>query len=295
MQTEKRTMAPWVFYTLVSTITSAVFGLIGLLGLLLAGILSVLAAMILAIMYLFLGIIIGLGIGAFAKRLTKEMKVKGFGLFQGRLAGLFVGGMVGGEIANCIGAVLGALAFYFLGRWMGPKVSCAVANWIERSYIVPEVQPDRVVSKGTGVFPSVFFLMLPFFFLFVEYMVSYFQIEADFMPEYLTVGRVIAILISALVLGLPWLLKFKARRDIQSDKLHPIDFPFFGVVLSIIPSFYGFILFFFGASMLEYIPYAAVSVIAGIIWLVYESRNRTEEFPQAESEEDHDDQNNIGV
>ena len=63
---------------------------------------------------------------------------------------------------------------------------------------------------------------------------------------------------------------------------------------SVAPMIYGFVLFLIGASLFEFIIFAGVSEIAGIIWLVYESRNRIEELPQLESEEDHV-QNNIGV
>ena len=221
-------MSPWVFYTLVSTITSAVFGLIGLLGLSLAGILSPLAAMILATMYLFMGLIIGWSIGAFTKRFTKEMKVKGFGLFQGRLGGLFVGGMAGFEIGNGIGAILGALIFYFLGLWIGPKASKEIANWIERNYDVLEVQTDQVAPKERGIFPSAYVLLFPFVFVIFGFLLKGIPIDVDFDPQYLPVARIVAVMFSLLTIGSLYWIKYLMVREMKIMETPAIDLLFIG-------------------------------------------------------------------
>ena len=220
--------------------------------------------------------------------------MKGFGLFQGRLGGLFVGGMAGFEIGNGIGAILGALIFYFLGLWIGPKVSKEIANWIERNYDVLEVQTDQVAPKERGIFPSAYVLLFPFVFVIFGFLLKGIPIDVDFDPQYLPVARIVAVMFSLLTIGSLYWIKYLMVREMKIKETPAIDLLFIGTFFSVAPMIYGFILFLIGASLFEFIIFAGVSEIAGIIWLVYESRNRIEELPQLESEEDHV-QNNIGV
>ena len=282
MQTEKRTMAAWVFYTLVSAITAVIFVLPASLVFFAVHFWDNAAVTIFAILFLLKSPVMGWGVGVFIKRFTKEMKLRGLGWYHARLVGFLVGAALGNEIANGIGAILGALIFYFLGRWAGPKVSYAVAAWIERYYKVPGIHMDRVPAKRESMPPSVVFLLALLIFILVGFLVDYFDIGRPFLPEYLPVARVIAIVLSIVMVSLPWLLKYRAMRETQTNKQHPVDSLIVYVAFSIGPAIYGLILFFLGAALFELIAFVAASEIAGVIWLVYESRNRVEDLSVSE-------------
>lgn len=275
MQTEKRTMSPLVFYMLVSTITSAIFVLPVSLVFLLVNTGDNLTVILIAAVFLFRGPMVGIAT-IFAKQFSREIHLKAIGVNHARLVGFLVGAILGGVIAKLIGGIVGALLFYFLGHWIGPKVSYAVADWIERYYDVPEIPQDNVSAEGRGIFPSVYSLLFPFVFILIGFLLDYYHFVVDFPPEYLPVARVAAIVLSCIAIGFPWLLKYLALREARVKKKPSIDFLFVGVVLSITPTIFGLLLFFFGASMLEFIAFAVVSEIAGVIWLVYESRDKTE-------------------
>jgi hypothetical protein len=294
MQIEKRAMLPWVFYMLVSTITAAIFVLPAGLGFLVANIGDDLTVILITATFLFRGPVVGIA-SIFAKQFSREIHLKVIGANHARLVGALVGGILGGVIAKLIGGIIGALLFYFLGRWIGPKVSTAIANWIERYYNVPEIHRDRVPAEGRGIFPTAYFLVLPFVFIFLVLLLNRNYILVDFPPEYLPVARGIAILLSIVSIGAPWLLKGQILREAQKKQVAPPDFLFLGVGFSLPPMIYGFLLFLFGASIPEFIAFAMVSEIASVLWLVYESRQRLKKFSQAEFEEDRIDQDDIGM
>ncbi|MFN2303138.1 MAG: hypothetical protein ACK2TV_05330, partial [Anaerolineales bacterium] len=60
---------------------------------------------------------------------SKDFLVKFIGMYLGRFFGVFIGGFLGYRIFNTfdqldiIGFIIGALAFYFAGRWIGSQVS----------------------------------------------------------------------------------------------------------------------------------------------------------------------------
>ena len=131
MQNSKRTVSPFLYFILISSLTNFVFLLIGMVELALISVkLSGIGLLIIVFLLLWKGALVGF-VSWFSHKKTnnKDFLVKFIGIYLGRLFGIIIGGFLGYEIAdtlkqsNLIGFVIGALAFYFTGRWIGSKIS----------------------------------------------------------------------------------------------------------------------------------------------------------------------------
>ncbi|HNE06202.1 MAG TPA: hypothetical protein PLT08_16875 [Anaerolineales bacterium] len=206
--------------------------------------------------------------------------VKFIGIYLGRFFGIILGGFLGHEVAdtlkqsNLIGVIIGALAFYFAGRWIGSKISVLIGSQLDKVLSIPESQAtvNIVETKSTSRFASIGFILygviLPFLLVVIGLLMDYFDIPIGYLPELLPVSRIVVILFSIFSICAPWFLKSRWISKYQTLTSSPESIVYWlGLVFSIVPAIYGFVLFLaMGASIIELCLYAAASSIAAIIW-----------------------------
>jgi hypothetical protein len=214
------------------------------------------------------------------KASNKDFLVKFIGIYLGRFFGIFIGGFVGAKIstifkqADIIGFIIGALAFYFAGRWIGSKISTLIGAQLDKVLTIPESQAivNIADTKSTSRFASMGFtlygVILPFFLVIIGLLMNYFEVPIGYLPELLPVSRIVVIVFSIFSISAPWLLKSRWISKYQTMTSSPESIVYWlGLVFSIVPAIYGFVLFLaMGASIVELCFYAIASSIAAIIW-----------------------------
>ncbi len=263
-------------------LTSLVFLLIGMLGLALFSVkLSGLGLIIIVFLLLWKGALVGF-VSWFShkKANNKDFLIKFIGVYLGRFFGIILGGFLGYEIANAlkqsnlIGFVIGALAFYFAGRWMGSKISILIGAQLDKFLSIPEPQATVNIAdtKLTSRFASMGFILygviFPFLLVIIGLLMNYFEVPIGYLPELLPVSRIVVIVFSVVSISTPWLLKSQWISKYQTMASSPESIVYWlGLVFSIVPAIYGFVLFLaMGASIIEFCFYAVASSIAAIIW-----------------------------
>lgn len=294
MQSFKRTISPFLYFILISSLTNLVFLLIGAVGLALFSIkLSGVGLLIIIFLLVWKGALVGFVSWISHKKTNnKDFLVKFIGIYLGRFFGIIIGGFLGYEVAetlkqsNLIGFVVGALAFYFAGRWIGSKISTLIGAQLDKVLSVPESQATANVAdtKSNSKFVSIGFILygvvLPFLFVIIALMMNYFEIPIGYLPELLPVSRIVVIVFSVFSISAPWLLKSRWISKYQTMTSSPESIVYWlGLVFSIVPAIYGFVLFLaMGASIVELCFYAIVSSIAAIIW---NTNNKVSAKPRA--------------
>ena len=148
MQSSKRTVSPFLYFILISSLTNLVFLLIGMVGLALFSVkLSGIGLLIIVFLLLWKGALVGF-VSWFShkKANNKDFLVKFIGIYLGRFFGIIIGGFLGYEIAdtlklsNLIGFVIGTLAFYFAGRWIGSKISTLIGAQLDKVLSIPDLK-----------------------------------------------------------------------------------------------------------------------------------------------------------
>jgi hypothetical protein len=111
-------------------------------------------------------------------------------------------------------------------------------------------------------------VILPFLLVAIGLLMSYFEVPIGYLPELLPVSRIVVIVFSIFSVCAPWLLKSRWISKYQAMTSSPESIVYWlGLVFSIVPSIYGFILFLaMGASIIELCFYSVVSSTAAIIW-----------------------------
>lgn len=282
MQSSKRTVSPFLYFILISSLTNLVFLLIGMVGLALFSVkLSGIGLLIIVFLLLWKGALVGF-VSWFShkKANNKDFLVKFIGIYLGRFFGIIIGGFLGYEVAetlkqsNLIGFVIGALAFYFAGRWIGSKISTLIGVQLDSVLSIPESQTTVNVAdtKSISRFASMGFILygvvLPFLLVIIGLLMNYCKIPIGYLPELLPISRIVVIVFSVFSISVPWLLKSRWISKYQTMTSSPKSIVYWlGLVFSIIPAIYGFVLFLaMGASTVELCFYAIVSSIAAIIW-----------------------------
>jgi hypothetical protein len=282
MQSSKRTISPFWYFILISSLTNFVFLLIGMVGLALFSVkLSGTGLLIIIFLLVWKGALVGF-VSWFShkKANNKDFLVKFIGIYLGRFFGIILGGFLGYEVAetlklsNLIGFVIGALAFYFAGRWAGSKISTFIGLQLDKVLSIPESQAiaNIVDTKSTSRFASMGFILygviLPFLLVVIGLLMNYFDVPIGYLPELLPVSRIVVIVFSIFSVCAPWLLKSRWISKYQTMTSSPESVIYWlGLVFSIVPAIYGFVLFLaMGASIVELCFYAVVSSIAAIIW-----------------------------
>lgn len=282
MQSSKRTISPFWYFILISSLTNLVFLLVGIVTLAVFSVrLSSFGLQIIIFLLVWKGALVGF-VSWFShkKANNKDFLVKFIGIYLGRFFGIILGGFLGYEVADTlkqsslIGFVIGALAFYFAGRWIGSKVSILIGSQLDRVLSIPESQVTVTVAdtKSTSRFASIGFILygvvLPFLLVTIGLLMNYFDIPIGYLPELLPVSRIVVIAFSVFSIAAPWLLKSRWISKYQTMTSSPESIVYWlGLVFSIVPAIYGFVLFLaMGASIIELCFYSVVSSIAAIIW-----------------------------
>jgi hypothetical protein len=99
---------------------------------------------------------------------------------------------------------------------------------------------------------------------------NYFDVPIGHLTELLPLSRIVVIVLSIFSICSPWLMKNRWLNKYQTKTSSPASSVYLlGLILSIVPTIYGFLLFIaMGASIFELFIYAVVSSIAAVLWSV---------------------------
>jgi hypothetical protein len=282
MQSERKQVSPLLYYTLLSGLTNLTFVVFGVVIFALSSlrIIDNIIVIVLTILVLWKGFLVGFLIWFFFKKThNKEFGVKFIGHYLGRFFGIFIGGFLGLRIAHLVrladitGIIVGALAFYFIGRWIGPKVSIAIGGQLDKLFSFADTPESQKVIEGKSpksLFLVLFIIIFPLSFVAIGLMMNYFGIPVGYLNDWLPISRIVAIGISIFSICYPWLMRKRWLNKLQ----HTISSPdlitnSLGLSMSVVPTIYGFYLFFvMGASIIELCLFASASSLAAIIWIV---------------------------
>jgi hypothetical protein len=278
----QRTISPLLYFILVSSLTNLTFLIAGIALLAPFSVnFSSAVLQIIIILLLWKGVLVGLVSWLIHKKANnKDFLVMFIGMYLGRFLGILIGGFLGARILNSykqpeiFGIIVGALAVYFVGRWIGAKVSIQIGRQVDKVFYIKETQEagNTLYIKFSNKFASLAFIVygviLPLLFVFLGLMINYIQIPINYHTEFLPISRVIVIVLSILTICLPWLFKNRWLNKYHAMKSPPESvFYWLGLTFSIFPVIYGFILFMaIGISIIELCLYAAVGSISAIIW-----------------------------
>src|SRR5215207_5969898 len=169
MQNKRKEISALWYFILISSLTNFTFLLVGIVLLALFSFeLSSLAVKIIIFLLLWKGGIVGFFTWfSHKKTYNKEFLVNFMGIYLGRFFGLFVGGFLGVRVSNVlnqadlIGFIVGALIFYFTGRWIGSKVSTVVGEQLDKVFYIPELSQSEKLSgvKSTSRFTFIGFVL----------------------------------------------------------------------------------------------------------------------------------------
>jgi len=279
MQSSKRTIAPLMYFILISSFTNLTFLLVGIVLLLIFSV-KLLDPVLQIIVFLLLwkGGLVGIFSWFFHKKANnKDFLVKFIGIYLGRFFGIFIGGFLGIKMfdvinqSTLIGLIVGALAFYFVGRWTGSKVSILIGKQLDNVFHLPEtakiadtISANRSISIGFILYG----VILPFLLVVIGLLMNYFDIPTDYLTELLPISRIVVVVFSIISICYPWLMKNRWRNIHQKMSSSPNTMVYWlGLVFSSVPVIYGFLLFIvMGAPIVELCIYAVVSFISVILW-----------------------------
>jgi MFS family permease len=282
MKGKRKAISPLLYYTLISSLTNLILIVVGIVAFALSSLRTndKTVIIIIAIVLLWKGGIVGLATWLFHKKFhNKEFAVKFIGFYLGRFFGILIGGFLGVRITNLMGVasilgfIVGALALYFVGRWIGPIVSITIGSQLDTMFSLTETHEleKSVEAKPPKKFFLVLYgVVLPLLFLVIGLLINCLDIPVSHLVELLPISRIIAIVFSILSIGFPWLIRKRWLIKFQSNTFSPESVtPWLGLAFSVVPSVYGFALFIgMGASTIELCFFTMTSSIAAIIWSV---------------------------
>jgi len=282
VKSSKRTISPLLYFILISSFTNLAFLVFGIVLLALFAVkLSDIGLQIIIFLLFWKGGLVGFVSWYWHKRAdNKDFLVKFIGIYLGRFFGIIIGGFIGYRIfdtlkqSNFIGLIVGALALYFAGRWVGSKVSIQIGKQLDKVFSIPEIEVAGKVAdtKLARKFASTGFILygviLPLLLVIIGLLMNYYDVPIGYFPELLPISRIVVIIFSIFSICSPWLLKNRWLNKYQTTTSSPESVIYWlGLVFSVIPVVYGFILFLaMGASIIELSVYAVVSSVATIIW-----------------------------
>jgi MFS family permease len=275
MNNRKKHISPLLFYFLVSSLSAIVDAGLGFLLLLLLVDWREKTGLIYAFGYfLFYSLLIGIIIRSLSSFSEKSQLIKVVGMMPARLVGFFTGSILGLEFADTIGAIIGGILFYFLGRWLGPILSSRISDSIENIFHVDAVPPieDRKIFPIKRALSIIYFLVLPILFLLVALLLQHYGALGDNNFQYLNVAKTVAFVISIITISIPYFLKSVVIQGFTDRKSSIINqdltMYFLGIAFSTIPTILGFVLFIYGGSIYEMGLYIFLSVLAGTVWTI---------------------------
>ncbi len=172
---------------------------------------------------------------------------------------------------DIIGFIVGALAFYFAGRWVGSKTSITIGSLLDKVFSITKTEEQEKVVEAKpliSVFLAMYIVVLPLLFVVIALLLKYYDVPLGYHIEWLPISRLIAIALSLFSIGYPWLMRKRWLKRFQSITSSPETIiSRLGLVLSIIPSTYGIILFVgMGATIIELCIFAMTSSFMALIW-----------------------------
>jgi len=281
MKNKRNAISPFLFYILVSTLASLAFILLGALAFTLLSIkFTDIGFIIIAILLLWKGGIVGFVAWFFLKKSSDiEYAVKFIGRYLGCFYGLLIGSVLGLKVGaffrqgNVIGIFSGAIILYFVGRWIGGRLSLVLGNQIAKVFIIEEPQQLKPTMKHKGLYKFLvlfYIFIVPLLYIVTGLMINWLEIPIGYLTELLPISRIIAIVLSIVVISYTWFMRKRERINLMIDTTKQ-DRTFFwlGLIISSVPGVYGFILFIaMGASILELCCFALASSIASIVWVI---------------------------
>lgn len=285
MQDTRRIISLRLYFIIISSVTNLTFIVVGIILLTLFSFqLTSPLIIFLIIFLLWKGVVVGL-ISWFTNKYStnKEFLVKFIGRYLGSFFGMFLGSFAGANVINIfklpllLGVFTGGFAFYFAGRWVGPKVSGMIGNQLGKTFSIPEPPPvERIVNEKPAhqllkVVLIVLGIILPLLIVISGLLFNIFDVPTGWYPEFLPIARIVVLIISISFVLLPWLIKKKPwlRKAKNTDNLPEITIYRLGMGLTMYPVIFGFLLFLLvGGSFIELCFYAVLSSITTIIWII---------------------------
>jgi hypothetical protein len=282
MQRKRSEISLLLYYVILSSLTSLVFILAGIIISLLfpSGINNKSLIAFIAILLFLKGGMVGF-VAWFATRKSrnKEFTMKFIGQYLGRFFGLLIGGILGVllarylNISDVLGSVLGGILLYVAGWYIGGKLSFLIDTQMDKRFAVHEKATENNATHGSRLKKSYAFLLFiiyPWLWVGLAWMFVILEIPIDNYSGILPTLRIISIVCSFISIAGPWLLQAKISPKLKfgSIPLRLLNF-WLGLVLSSTPSIFGFVLFVgVGASINEVVIFACVSSLATLIWVV---------------------------
>jgi hypothetical protein len=281
MQSQKRTISPKKYFILIFSLTFITLFLMSVISNIVI-FQKLWSSLLLVIIFYLLweGIIVGfITWFSYKKAHNKDFLVKFMGSHLGRYLGLVIGGLLGAQISklfgqkDLLGFFIGGVIFYYVGRWIGAKVSIAIASQVDKIYLFSGlIEPENIVEqKASSRLPQINFIiycLIPIIFMIFGFLIKYFGIQVGWMSEYLSAARIVAIILSIYTIIYPWIMRKRwlLKYATPPDQPEPMVY-LLGLAISIAPSLYGFALFIaMGISITELCVFEVVSMIAIIIW-----------------------------
>lgn len=206
-------------------------------------------------------------------RLSKAAGTHIIGFYYGRFYGLVTGAVLGRAIAGEIGMVVGTVAFFLAGSWIGPSTGRLFGGLVDRAF--PTVEPLHLPLE-TASLPKKLLLGLyggltPFLFVDTAMRIELNDLPVSRLPgDWLPEAQIILLVFWLYSMIVPWLLKAQLVKATTARRL-PIARSVFwmGLIFAHMPMTYGYILFLMGASIPELFLIALACSAAAVVWSIY--------------------------
>jgi hypothetical protein len=195
VQNNRKEISTLLYYMLLSSLTSIVFIVAGLVLFALSSlrITDPIGIVIISALLVWKGALVGFVTWSFHKKShNQEFAVKFIGLYLGRFYGTFIGGFLGARIAgmfrqaDIFGFIVGALAFYFAGRWIGSTTSVTISGLLDKVFSITKTEEQEKVVEAKPlkrVFLVVYIVVLPLLLVVVALLLKYFSVPIGYLVE----------------------------------------------------------------------------------------------------------------
>jgi hypothetical protein len=202
---------------------------------------------------------------------NKPAVVKGAGLVIGHLVGLVLGALIGAKYGGTAWAIVGGAVLYFLVGWLGTRISIAADSELEKLGAPRWQSPaDKLVQSSLRRNKPawcIYGAAVPALLLVAAVFVKISGLPVGPYTSVLPNARVLIAILSLVSITVPWLRRTRWMQRRQDALSRGSLLVLVGLVLSLAPAFYGFLLFVaFGLSITELILFAATASIATATW-----------------------------
>jgi hypothetical protein len=263
-----------IYYLFIATMTEFVLAVGGVIVLLAAGLGSQLPSERIGFLLAYNVIIATLVLLVLANNNGQDKKVvlKGGGLVLGHLVGLVLGGLLGLEYGGVAWAIIGAIGLYFIVGQIGSGVSFAIGAEVDRLTAPSKksAHPNTTqLAKPKASLLFAYGAVIPALFMVAA---VFLRISPFALAQYsagLSTARVVVIALSLSSIVLAWILRkawmAKHRKSLLSRRAGT---SVIGLVLSMAPALYGFLLFCaFGISLPELGVFTVTATLASMLWV----------------------------